>query len=396
MLEALVWVVLFLSGCSNINDQPGSPEFTTQPSQMAESTAVPKILNSSKPQYSFASTIAVPKESANMRERSTSDRARSVQLFLSLITEYAKSYKALSKGEKLYYDPKCPPKLFRVSGVKVALDFTNPLVHADSAEAEVYLDTADRFVVKVSNNKMSGNSQLWRDSAALQVLSSKAVPRVHWPDFPSSTSEACKLRTLVMESVGETDLMKYRDKYGPLDSSFVSNIGLAAINLLEQVHAAGLVHGDVHGGNFVFFKSDPVTSLRIIDFGRARPYIDPKSGEHVKLTWMREEHLNWNPLFLSAYELQGWTVSRRDDLFRLAELLVYLVSNDNHLYDRYRGVDNQVYLTLPGSDELLKRKIQRKFSSIVPLGFIQMYRETLNMDFTETPDYDRFRYLVSQ
>ena len=237
--------------------------------------------------------------------------------------------------------------------------------------------------MKVSGSQQHNLDQMWKESAVLKLLSGyKGVTSTYVAaTFSETISQLCQLRTMVMERVGETSALDFWQRNGrPLDNEFVSSVGIAAINLLETVHSTGLVHGDVHGGNFVFYRSDPAASLRIIDVGRTRPYIDAKTGNHVPLARIGEH--NWNPVLLSVGELEGWTVSRRDDLFRLAELLIFLISDDSD----HRFVN--------GAQELLRVKRNRKFSPLVPAGFIEFYKETMALAFEATPDYNHLRSLI--
>jgi serine/threonine protein kinase len=262
----------------------------------------------------------------------------------------------------------------------VTFDTFNPL--AKSPGANVYKESKrenKKFLMKVSGNQERHLDQMWKESAVLRLLSGyKSVTSTYVAaTLPESVSQLCQLRTMVMERVGETNVGDHRiNNGGPLDKQFVSSVGIAAINLLETVHSTGLVHGDVHEGNFVFYKSDPAATLRIIDFGRTRPYIDAKTGNHVPLARIGEH--NWNPVLLSVGELEGWTVSRRDDLFRLAELLI----------------SNTDPIDVNGDEDVLHFKRNRKFSPLVPEGLVQFYKETMDLAFDATPDYNRFRSLI--
>lgn len=308
-----------------------------------------------------------------------------VKFYQEKYDEFANKFASLGQEDRLVHDKSCPASFVHTdSKKKVTFNTWNPL--ARSPGANVYKESVDenkRFLMKVSGSTKLHLDQLWKETAILKLLSGyKGLTSTYVAaTYSESISQLCQLRTMVMERVGETSLMRHlMAKNRPLDKQFVSSVGIAAINLLETVHSTGLVHGDVHGGNFVFYKSDPAASLRIIDFGRTRPYIDAKTGNHVPLTRLGEN--NWNPVLLSVGELEGWTVSRRDDLFRLAELLIYLISASEEIY------------SVRGTQEVLRFKRNRKFSTIVPEGFVQFYKETMALDFEATPDYNRFRSLV--
>ena len=306
-----------------------------------------------------------------------------MKYFQDKYDELANKFASIGQKDRLAHDKSCPASVvYFDSNKQVTFDIVNQL--AKSPAAFVYRETKNdkkNFLMKVSS--IHHIDQLWKESAVLKLLSGyKGLTSTYVAaTLPESVSQLCQLRTMVMERVGETSLLDHRINNGkPLDKKFVSSVGIAAINLLETLHSTGLVHGDVHGGNFVFYKSDPAASLRIIDFGRSRPYIDANTGNHVPLTRLGEN--NWNPLLLSVGELEGWTVSRRDDLFRLAELLMLLISNADGLY------------SLQDTQAVLRFKRNRKFSRQVPEGFVQFYKETMALDFEATADYNRFRSLI--
>lgn len=73
-------------------------------------------------------------------------------------------------------------------------------------------------------------------------------------------------------------------------------------------------------GNCVFSdRADPAGTLKMIDYGRARVFVGIK-GHHVPAA--NKSLGSLNPLLLSPWELEGLTISRRDDMYRLSELLV--------------------------------------------------------------------------
>ena len=304
-----------------------------------------------------------------------------VKYFQDKYDELANKFASIGQKDRLAHDKSCPASVvYFDSNKQVTFDTVNQL--AKSPAAFVYRETKNNkknFLMKVSS--IHHIDQLWKESAVLKLLSGyKGITSTYVAaTFSESVSQLCQLRTMVMERVGEQDIGEYRKNNGggPLDNKFVSSVGIAAINLLETLHSTGLVHGDVHGGNFVLYKSDPAASLRIIDFGRSGPYIDAKTGNHVPLTRLGEN--GWNPGLLSVGELEGWTVSRRDDLFRLAELMI---------------ANTDGYIDLESPQKILHGKRNRKFSPLVPEGFVQFYKETMALDFDATPDYNRFRSLI--
>ena len=134
---------------------------------------------------------------------------------------------------------------------------------------------------------------------------------------------ACELACMITENGGEWTL---HELVGG-DLRMIARVGAQALRILRSVHAQGIVHGDVHVGNFVYSsEDDPVATLRIIDFGRADTFYDPALGTHVQPGPGPVGPVP-HPLLVSPWELRGSRLSRRDDVYRLGEVLLALANS---------------------------------------------------------------------
>ena len=126
-------------------------------------------------------------------------------------------------------------------------------------------------------------------------------------------------------------------------------LGYKTIALLDRLHSLGIMHGDIHAGNIMFKvpKSDPEEynlvhdELVLVDLGFARFFPEeigaPESAE------MR----SWaNPLLASVWTLQGMRTGRRDDLYRVLDMMSSILSDE--------AIDS-------GIDAVLTRYIARTF-----------------------------------
>ena len=186
-------------------------------------------------------------------------------------------------------------------------------------------------------------------------------------------------RLIVTEFVGEHQFANM----GQVPSDILA-VGARALDILKSLHATGFVHGDIHGGNFVYSGFEPATSLRLIDFGRTVPYIESTTGMHIadQDTPVYEDLVeDW----LSVFELGRSRKSRRDDMYRLAEMLIKQGGYDK-LFHRVR---------LTRSDDMLERKKTRQFQRNVPKLLIDFYAYCTALGFDQEPDYtgwaDQFR-----
>ena len=140
-----------------------------------------------------------------------------------------------------------------------------------------------------------------------------------------------EVRFLVQERVGVTwsDYYKYlSSKRPPTDFNLVieSELEIArkAIKLVEQAHAAGIIHGDIHPGNIAFKNPDlsfdeivpGESEMVLIDFGMAKSLFDPNSRSSFSSLQ------NLNLLLLSPWQLtRDEPAAPRDDVIRIIDSL---------------------------------------------------------------------------
>ena len=154
-----------------------------------------------------------------------------------------------------------------------------------------------------------------------------------------------------------------------------------ALILLERIHNKGFFYGDLHTENIMLKGS----TVYLVDFGRTDTYIhNITSNEEVILKRAKKFQ------FLSPWELSNNRLSRRDDIFRLAEMIVRLLPQTKKEYLEF--VKNKDQSTLA------KAKLFTNINSIIPSApknVQALYEYARNMSFTEPPDYMYIRQLLS-
>ena len=132
--------------------------------------------------------------------------------------------------------------------------------------------------------------------------------------------------------------------------------------------------------------------LYLIDFGLSKKYIDPKTGKHVK--FKNNHRLNGTARFASIHALEGYELSRRDDLESLCYVLVYLLKGNlpwtriknKNKYEKYKVILN----------------MKKKMSEDILIGdknnseFIDFLKYCRNLKFEEAPDYNYLRGLMTK
>ena len=130
--------------------------------------------------------------------------------------------------------------------------------------------------------------------------------------------------------------------------------------------------------------------LYLIDFGLSKKYKDEKTGVHVKFT--NNHRLNGTARYASIHALEGFELSRRDDLESLCYVLVYFLKGTlpwNKIRVRSKIEKYKIILNNKKqiSDELLVGDLNN-------IEFIKFIKYCRNLKFEENPDYDYLRGLM--
>ena len=141
-------------------------------------------------------------------------------------------------------------------------------------------------------------------------------------------------RFFVMEAAGQTveDYLTWLRRGSVRDRSYlktVMRIGIRTLDLIETLHSRGFYHGDIHGRNILFRQRKlneeyvpDEDDLVLIDLGRAR-YFVPEMSEDSRIV----NGVSGNAVLQSVWELNGMRSGRRDDIYRLVELLAVHLSD---------------------------------------------------------------------
>ena len=308
--------------------------------------------------------------------------------FLKIEKEKAAAWKRFTKVD--FFGDRCPPEEVFVLNETLAVSSGGPSV-LEGSLSKLYPTVNGKYMIKVAEAD-EVIWMLWREQAALWVLNDLGIaPRIYDPRYEKISAE-CYARSYVMDKVGSKTLADLYDENEVTGAKQVARIGIAIINMIEKVHSRGIIHGDIFGTNFVFSDLNDVEgTLKIIDFGRSKPYIDPTTGAHIPEGFAEFDLESWNPVNLSINELNDKTVSRRDDMFRIAELLVFLTDGGAALLQIAPRGD----IVLPPIRQLVRLKQNRRFSDAVSKQVIDIYYRSLEMGFSETPDYEVFRQILA-
>ena len=122
--------------------------------------------------------------------------------------------------------------------------------------------------------------------------------------------------------------------------------------------------------------------MRIIDFGRTSPFVDTVTGTHIAQSDNMEVDMQLNSAHLSPFEIEGSRLSRRDDMYRLSELLFML-----------RGSALEEVRDLR---ELARLKRQWKLPNAVNNSFNEFHGDMISLAFEDRPNYEKWIAIFSR
>jgi casein kinase 1 len=166
------------------------------------------------------------------------------------------------------------------------------------------------------------------------------------------------------------------------------------LNILENIHGAGIVHRDIKPHNFMIKNQE----LFLIDFGMATFYVDEKFV-HIKEQEQEKEHLMGTRKYISYHVHSGKEYSRRDDLISAGYL--YLFLQNQLFWDRTFIVNENETKLYPETHILHPRnqclKLAKELSNIEkcltmnytiqPDPIYTYLQYVYQLDFIETPNY---------
>lgn len=91
---------------------------------------------------------------------------------------------------------------------------------------------------------------------------------------------------------------------------------------MRSIHEKGLIYRDIKPDNFLIGTQDP-SRLFLIDFGMAKPFRDPHSGQHIQ--YREKKSLSGTARYMSINTHLGREQSRRDDLESVGHVMFYLL-----------------------------------------------------------------------
>ncbi|KAI0367371.1 kinase-like protein [Pilatotrama ljubarskyi] len=212
----------------------------------------------------------------------------------------------------------------------------------------------------------------------------EGFPVLHWSGFDGNHY------VIVLDKLGPTleSLRRFCREQFTLKT--ICMLADQMLRRLEFLHSRGAIHGDVKPQNFAIGNKEHSEIVHLLDFGHAKMYLDPNTGEHIP--FREERHAMGTARYASVAAHNRHEVSRRDDL----ESLLYVLLEFYHGSLPWRGILAPDWPTkVKRIAEMKSGDVLRDLLSRSPPEFSAFYTHCFKLSYGETPDYDILRLLFS-
>jgi serine/threonine protein kinase len=143
------------------------------------------------------------------------------------------------------------------------------------------------------------------------------IPQVHWFGVEGDYN------AMVMDLLGPSleDLFVFCKRKFSLKS--VLMIGDQMIQRIEFLHNNHFIHRDMKPDNFLVGINKKANLVYMIDYGLAKRFRDPKTGEHIP--YRDNKSLTGTARYASVNTHLGIEQARRDDLESIGFILIYFL-----------------------------------------------------------------------
>ena len=246
------------------------------------------------------------------------------------------------------------------------------------------------YVYLVEYNNKSYAMKLENTKKGFYILDKEVylMNHLYGPRIPyvKSFGQCGFYNVLVMELLGKSleDIMQILPSK-KMTIPCVCKLSYQMIQILEHIHKKSFLHRDVKPDNFIMGIGPNSKFLYMCDFGFCKTYRDPYTLAHHPMK--KGGGITGTATFASIHTLDGYTLSRRDDLESLGYVIIYLA----------KGTLPWANIKSDNKDELYNRIIESKKATSteflcrdLPIQFEEYIRYVKGLGYEQEPDY---RYL---
>lgn len=184
----------------------------------------------------------------------------------------------------------------------------------------IHQTTGQKYACKVEPTSTKHPQLKYEERVYNYLKGGKGIPNVYF------YGEVGDYYCMVMELLGKSleSLFCYCNKRFSLKT--VLMLGDQMLQRIEFVHNNSFLHRDIKPDNFLMGSGGNQHILYIIDFGLAKRFIDPKTGEHIP--YRDGKSLTGTARYASLNTHIGQEQARRDDIESIAFVMVYLLKGE--------------------------------------------------------------------
>ncbi|EMD34932.1 hypothetical protein CERSUDRAFT_54281, partial [Gelatoporia subvermispora B] len=208
------------------------------------------------------------------------------------------------------------------------------------------------------------------------------VPVIRW------SGEKGGATVMVMDKLGPTLEHLRRFCRGRFSMKTICMLALQMISRIEFIHSCGIVIRDIKPENFAMGNDENRSILCMFDFGIAKLYMDPRTGQHMAAREGRSDV--GSPRYISYNAHFGRELSRRDDIEALGTVLLLFW----HRRLPWQGIytpDVETKKRLTG--EMKEGAPMRELLARSPPELGVLVEHARSLAFEDRPDYDMVRQL---
>lgn len=157
---------------------------------------------------------------------------------------------------------------------------------------------------------------------------------------------------------------------------------------IEFLHSRNYIHRDIKPDNFLVGRGQKSNVVYVIDFGLAKKYRNPQTGEHT--IYRENKNLTGTARYASLNAHLGLEQSRRDDLEAIGYVLIYFLKGALPWQGIKGGAKQDKYAAI--MEKKLSTSI-RQLTKGLPDELALYLEYTRTLAFDEDPDYNYMRWL---
>ena len=236
----------------------------------------------------------------------------------------------------------------------------------------------------------------------IAMVDTEKVQNTDTTELDESNSRICIY--VIMPRLGKNLDKIFKKRNAQFTKEQVCSLGIQLVNILEQVHSAGLVYNDLKLDNLLVdadtdikdvCKTDDdifdMINVNLIDFGYITKYQDSTTKEHISKS--KVDMFRGNIVFSSVHQLKFDATGRRDDMISLFYLMIYLLC-DGQMPGHQKNKTCDSNTLLQHSLKVKMNQTSKDLCFDKSKDLRAFKKEVFSYSFEQMPNYDSLRSIL--